>query len=162
MSGQERLPAKGEILRWAWLPMRRYARFEGRSGRREFWWFTAAQFLIYLVLVGLFVGAVVLGIAEEERSSTAQEGWIFVFIGAFGAFALLYIALFIPTLAVTVRRLHDLGISGWVALPLYLACWFLSFIGWIIYAIVMAVPGQDKANAYGPPVYGDQLAPIFE
>ena len=159
----ERLPDKGAWWRWMILPLRRYARFHGRSGRREFWWFFLAQTVVYVALVGTVIASILFGIALEEQGSRgAETGWIVLFGGAFLAFAVIYLALFVPTLAVTVRRLHDLGMSGWIALPLYLASWFLSFIGYGIYVVMMALPGQGTENAYGPPVYGDQLAPVFE
>ena len=69
----------------------RYALFEGRAGRAEYWWFFLANFLISLVLQGLGRGASILAIVSLIYS----------------------LALLIPGLAVAVRRLHDPNKSGW-------------------------------------------------
>ena len=158
----EALPPKGAFRQWMILPLRRYARFTGRSGRREFWWFSMLQFGFYSVatiLMGVFL---FVGIPQSDFGELGNGGAVGTFVILLVIVMLFYVAMFVPTLAVTVRRLHDIGISGWVALPLYLAGWLLSVIGWIIYAVVMALPGKEAANRYGPPVYDDQLATVFE
>lgn len=79
-------------IAWTLLPVKRYARFSGRSGRAEFWWFT---------LVSTVAGFAFDGIDRLVGSELGILGLIFT------------LGLFIPSLAVTVRRLHDIGMSGW-------------------------------------------------
>jgi len=145
------------------LPLRRYAKFTGRSGRREFWWFSAMQFAVYIVLgFGGFGAIISPGFSDSGTGVDGIAGREIIGIVSIVGAVLFYIAMFVPTLAVTIRRLHDLGISGWVAVPLYVASWFLSFLGWIAYAVVMALPSQQKANQYGPPLGEDAVAKIFD
>lgn len=81
----------------------RYADFDGRATRSEFWYFT----LFYiLIAVGLgIIDQYLLNPILGMPASVADKGGLLQF-----AFAL---ALFVPSLAVAVRRLHDIGKSGW-------------------------------------------------
>lgn len=71
----------------------KYATFSGRASRSEFWWFGLFQLL--LILFGMFIDFL-LGTSEQ---------------GLFGSFVNLGITL--PAFAVSARRLHDIGKSGW-------------------------------------------------
>lgn len=86
-----------------------YGNFSGRARRSEYWYFTLCNIIIVFILMipmvaGVFV-AEIMGVNPG----------IFVFISV-GLVILYYIATLIPTLAVTVRRLHDTGKSGWMYL----------------------------------------------
>ncbi len=98
----------------------KYATFEGRSSRPEFWWF----YLLCLV-INLIFGA--LGKAGI---------WINVIWS---------VAILIPSLAVGTRRLHDIGKSGW-----YLLIALIPIVGAIILIIWWAKPGEEGENKYGP------------
>ncbi|MBP3669670.1 MAG: DUF805 domain-containing protein [Bacteroides sp.] len=87
----------------------------GRARRSEFWYWTLANLLIGIVL-----------------------GWI-PFIGI-----LISIALFIPSIAVGIRRLHDIGKSGWWYLLILLP---LVNLVLIYFFILDSQPGE---NQYGP------------
>lgn len=78
----------------------KYARFDGRASRSEYWWAALGLGLVTLVLYALtFVGL------------AAQSG---VLTGIFGMiFFLYFLAILIPSIALTVRRLHDANFSGW-------------------------------------------------
>lgn len=78
---------------------KRYAQFSGRASRREFWGF--ALFSVVAALAILFVAGIMLEIDEGLSIVLVNLYWIFV------------IALYIPSLSVSVRRLHDTGKSGW-------------------------------------------------
>lgn len=82
---------------------KKYATFEGRASRSEFWFFT----LFYLI------ASVVAGVLEGATGMT-------------GLSYIPWIAMFIPSIAVGCRRMHDTGRSGWFQLvPIYnliLAC----------------------------------------
>ncbi len=94
----------------------KYVDFDGRASRSEYWWFFLFQIIAIMVL------SVVLSILGTIAS----------------------LALLLPALAVGVRRLHDIGKSGW-----WLLIWLIPFIGWLI-AIYWAVqPSQTDANNWG-------------
>ena len=118
-------PAADDGLAWMLLPLKRYADFEGRSSRKEFW-----MFLLFtnLVSAALFIfGAVVsptLGLA---------------------LFGLGILAVLVPLIAVQVRRLHDQGKVGWFALLN-----LIPYIGPIIVLAFMLIEGAAGDNEYGP------------
>lgn len=97
--------------------------FEGRAGRKEFWMFFLANFIVNTIL-GFIPGKV---------------GMIIQLI--YG------LAILLPFLGVIARRLHDIGKSGWMQL---LA--FIPFVGGIIVLILCALEGQKEANRFGEPV----------
>jgi uncharacterized membrane protein YhaH (DUF805 family) len=103
--------------------LKKYAVFAGRARRKEFWMF----FLVYALIV------VVLLIVES-------------ILGLPGILSGIYsLALLIPSIAVTVRRLHDTGRTGW--------WWWLGFvpvIGIIVLLVFMALEGEPGQNRYGP------------
>ena len=100
----------------------KYATFSGRACRSEYWWF----FLFY-ALVGIVAGLL--------DSTLGSE------VGLVGVLSSL--ALFLPSLAVTARRLHDAGWSGW---------WLLTILPPIIFVFMKA---DDGSNDYGPNPLGE-------
>ena len=102
----------------------RYAVFEGRAGRAEYWWFFLANFLISLVLQGLGQGASILALVSLIYS----------------------LALLIPGLAVAVRRLHDTDKSGW-----WILISLVPLVGIIVLIVFLATDGDPGANQYGNP-----------
>lgn len=127
-------------MNWMLLPLRRYADFQGRSRRREYW-----MFVLFVVLVVAVAGIAMIAANGSFPSRQAMQVRFTVWAG----FALLPFIL--PLIAVSVRRLHDLGLSGW---------WMFAFvIGGAILAIdtlaalaqiiVMALPGRKLANRFG-------------
>ncbi len=101
----------------------KYANFEGRARKSEFWWFQL--FCVIVQIVGTIID-LLLGYTE-----------LFVWIG--------YIIVLLPSLAVGARRLHDTGRSGWWQLL------YLTIIG-IIILIVWWVADGGKKNKYGAPI----------
>lgn len=89
---------------------KKYATFDGRATRSEYWWF-----FLFTVLV-----SAALGIVSEALS---------------GVFS---IGVLLPSLAVGVRRLHDIDKSGW-----FLLLWFIPLIGWIILIVWAAQEGKE-------------------
>ena len=110
------------------LGFQRYIDFSGRSSRAEYWWFT-----LFIVLVDVIVTAVdtvVLG-TDLRDIGLLSTVW--------------QLATLIPSLAIGVRRLHDIDKSGW-----WILLWFVLVIGWIV-LIVWAIKRSDKGpNKYGP------------
>ncbi|MDX2530711.1 DUF805 domain-containing protein [Streptomyces europaeiscabiei] len=109
-------------MNWFVEVLRKYVVFSGRARRQEYWMFTLIASLIYL-------GLVVLGLVMD----TEVPELVFV------------AAVFLPSLAVSVRRLHDIGRSGWWVLIGIVPC-----VGTIVTIIFMATEGQRDANRYGP------------
>ncbi len=113
------------------LPLKRYADFQGRSGRKEYW-----MFLLFQIMVSIAVNLVSFIGASMESGLIA--GLAAVVAGVFG------LATFIPGIAVTVRRMHDIDKSGWQLL------WaFVPLVGAIILIIFMAKPGTNAPNRFG-------------
>lgn len=110
--------------------LRRYADFEGRAGRAEFWWFT-------LVLYGIQFAIVILSSALGVFSS-ALGLLLIVILWVHGLGTLL------PSLAVTARRLHDTGRSGWWMLII-----LVPFVGWIPLLVFLVLPSHAGPNEYG-------------
>src|SRR5690606_34692655 len=78
-----------------------YANFSGRARRSEYWYFTLFNFLITLVL---YIPMIAMGGFTEYNSEPSAICWLF-----YGLLMLYSLAVIIPSLAVAVRRLHDIG-----------------------------------------------------
>ena len=110
-------------MEWYFEVFRKYAEFEGRSRRSEYWMF-------FLINVVVSIG---LGIAEG-------------IVGGGGLLSLLYMLVtIIPSLAVTVRRLHDTGRSG-----MWMLILFVPLIGLILFLVYTAQDSEAGTNQYGP------------
>ena len=108
--------------------LRRYVQFSGRARRPEYWWWVLFAFggsLLLSIVDGIFFG-----FSEESIAVLAP---------------LFSLATFLPSLAVGVRRLHDIGKSGW-----WLLLGFIPLIGTIILIIWFVRRGDAHDNAYGP------------
>ena len=116
-------------MNWFMTVLRKYAVFEGRARRREYWFFELFYILISVVL------AVV-----DRMLGTYVEAYG---MGALGA--LFCLGLLIPSIAVGVRRLHDTGRSGW-----WLLIGFIPLIGMIVLIVFFVLDSQPGTNAYGP------------
>jgi len=124
-------------MEWMLMPYRRYADFQGRSCRREFWMFTLLSVIVAFGAVALmFTGADLAG----DRSNGGPLFWI-------GGIAVIIwgLASFIPSLAVQVRRFHDQDRSGWMML-----LGLIPYLGTFIVLIFMCLEGTRGPNRYGP------------
>lgn len=111
-----------------------YANFSGRARRKEYW-----MFLLFNVIFAA------LAIIIDNLLGTADP------LTGYGVIYFLYVlAVFIPGLAVTVRRLHDVGKSGWmyfiVLIPIIGAIWLL---------VLLASEGDQAINQYGASPYSE-------
>ncbi|MDY7099107.1 MAG: DUF805 domain-containing protein [Pseudomonadota bacterium] len=147
-------------MEWMILPFKRYADFQGRSRRKEFWMFALLNIIIGLVLAGPFyfsmvgsaVEAAAAGASEDAAAAAALGGagmFSMVGIGLYGLYAL---AALIPNIAVTVRRFHDRDMSGWWYLGFIVASMipFVGILASIALIVILALPGTDGANRFGP------------
>ena len=146
----------------------KYFTFSGRARRTEYWSFALFCFLVSIILhfldkflfdKGIYIPVTIFGKSY-----------------AIGLENIFYLGVLIPSLAVTVRRLHDIGKSGWLYLPLFIIGLFLPFIdeiwlmnlgmdsalgiaAWVVllltlaYAILMVVwlfrDSESDANRWG-------------
>jgi len=118
---------------------RQYATLGGRTRRREYWSFLIVHILILVVLGAIW------GHSDGGPDQGADPG-----IPA----RLYMVAAFLPALAVTVRRLHDSGRSGW-----WVLISLVPLLGMLILLIFMLIDSQPGTNAYGPDPKGrDQIA----
>jgi len=110
-------------MEWYLLVLRDYFVFDGRSRRMEYWMFVLINLLVSFAIMLL------------ER-----------LIGLTGVLSGLYaLFIFIPSLAVSVRRLHDTEHTGWWMLLL-----FIPLIGPLVFLYFMVIEGDEGDNEYGP------------
>jgi len=94
---------------WALRPLQNYAKFSGRASRAEFWWFFLFTMIIYFGALFL-LGGIGRGLAGMNPGADLVRG---TFTGTVVVVALFWLLLFVPMLAVQIRRLHDTNRSGW-------------------------------------------------
>jgi uncharacterized membrane protein YhaH (DUF805 family) len=120
-------------------PLRKYATFEGRARRAEYWLWVLFVWIVEIVLISLI---------HMVAGPTAMMGDLAAFTGpeavGFGMFGLLMLALFLPSLAVGVRRLHDTGRSGW-----WLVIAFIPLLGALVLLVFMLLDGTPGPNRFG-------------
>jgi uncharacterized membrane protein YhaH (DUF805 family) len=116
------------IVNWYLQAWKKYAVFNGRSRRKEYWMFFLFNFLISVALYGP-------GLALEDQG--AGKMLLALWVG----FLLLTM---VPALACGVRRLHDTGKSGWLML-----IGLVPGVG-IVLIVFMAIDGDPDTNKYGP------------
>lgn len=95
-----------------------YFQFNGRAARPAFWWYALAVFTLQVLLNILGIDALVM---------------------------LVGLALLLPGLGLMVRRLHDIGLTGWFAI----AC-LIPFVGLLLIIYWGTKPGDQGPNTYGP------------
>ncbi|MRX64672.1 DUF805 domain-containing protein [Maribacter luteus] len=115
-------------MNWYLKVLNQYADFNGRARRKEYWMFVL--FNVLFAFIAMILDNV-LGIAFEN-------------IGYGPIYGLYGLAVFIPGLAVGVRRLHDTGKSGWMLLV-----GLIPIIGAIWLLVLMATDGDSGDNKYG-------------
>jgi uncharacterized membrane protein YhaH (DUF805 family) len=106
-------------------PLKKYAQFAGRARRAEYWQFTL------LMAVGI---AFLIAIRDLGGST----------LGA-ALLALFWLGMFLPSLAVSVRRLHDTSRSGW-----WVLISFLPLVGGVVLLVFDCLEGTKGPNRYGP------------
>lgn len=117
------------IENWKTVVFERYALFEGRARRAEFWWFWLANVIVLAVLAAL-------------ASSVSNVLWL--------PYAIWALAMLVPSLALAVRRLHDTGKSGWLLLI------GLIPFGGIVLLVFYLLDSTPGTNQYGvSPKYPD-------
>ena len=116
-------------MSWYLEALKKYAVFSGRSRRMEYW---------YFVLFNIIV-AVVLALIDTLLGTFNVMQGVGLLSGIYG------LAVLIPTLAVTVRRLHDIDRTGW-----WIFINLIPLIGTIVLLVFELTPGTPGSNSYGP------------
>ena len=114
---------------------RHYVDFNGRASRSQYWYFVLYYFLISLVLA--FIDTLVINPMLGATPEQVARGGILQMI--FG------LAIFLPSLSIGVRRLHDIGRSGW-----WLLLSFIPIIGVLVLLFWFIQDSQPGSNEYGP------------
>jgi uncharacterized membrane protein YhaH (DUF805 family) len=126
-------------MHWMLMPLRRYAEFSGRSRRMEFW-----MWKLFTFLVGMAFYVVIMIAGGAALMAGGDPGDVMAAGGAIMVVALIYaffgLAIFIPDLAVTVRRLHDTNRSGW---------WILAPVVPYVVAILAGLAGVASGSRDG-------------
>ena len=120
-------------MNWYVKVWKQYTDFKGRARRKEFWMFTLVHFII-LIFFGFLISYYETGFHSDEDVSMI----------VLGTFVLYILATIIPYLAVTVRRLHDIGKSGmWCLLCL------IPYIGNFWLLILTCMDSKNGSNKWG-------------
>jgi len=116
-----------------------YADFNGRARRKEYWSFQLITLFFMVIVFGFIIGG--LAFAESNNFYVPDN----VGIVSLAVMLISMLFLVIPNISVTVRRLHDIGLSGWFFL--------LSFLpfGSLVLFVMSLLSSQKDANNYGPP-----------
>lgn len=115
-------------MNWYLKVLKQYADFSGRARQKEYWMFVLFNIIFVIVAT----------ILDNILGTTVGEL-------PYGIFYFLYVlAIFIPGLAVTVRRLHDVGKSGWMYLIV-----LIPIIGAIWLLVLVATDSNPGENQYG-------------
>ncbi|MGZ5017203.1 MAG: DUF805 domain-containing protein [Methylobacter sp.] len=116
-------------MNWYLEVLKKYADFNGRARRKEYWFF----FLISTVI------SIFLAVIDDFTGAISEEAGIGLLSGLYA------LAVLIPGLSVTVRRLHDTNRSGW-----WILIGLIPVIGGIALLICMVLDSTPGSNQYGP------------
>jgi uncharacterized membrane protein YhaH (DUF805 family) len=120
---------QGGTMNWYITVLKKYAVFSGRARRKEYW-----MFVLFNIIFS--IAAIILDNLLGTASNELGYGIIY------GLYSL---AILIPTLAVAVRRLHDIGKSGW-----WIFISLVPIVGSIWLLVLLATDSQPGENQYGP------------
>ena len=155
-------------MHWMLLPLKRYFEFSGRSRRKEFWMFQLLNVIVCFAIFAVMLsgGGLQLFTAADPDRLADNSLSIALLVGA-GLLGIWALAVLIPSIAVTVRRLHDRGMSGWWYGGLLIASFIpilnvLAGFGMLALFVVMMLDGTDGPNKYGPDPKDPSQASVFE
>ncbi len=115
-------------MNWYLAVLKQYAVFSGRARRKEYWFF-----VLFNIIVSLILGLV------DNATGMVTDGGAGVLGTIYG------LAVLLPAIGVSIRRLHDTGRSGW-----WLLIAFVPLIGLIVLLVFFVLEGEPGSNEYGP------------
>jgi len=116
-------------MNWYLTVLKNYTGFEGRARREEYWMFFLINIIISIVLVVI-----------DSKTGLLNH------VTGYGLFSGIYmLGVLLPSIAVSMRRLHDTGRSGW-----WLLISFIPLIGVVVLFIFMVLDSHAADNQYGP------------
>ena len=115
-------------MSWYLAVLRKYAVFQGRARRKEFWYFFLFNLIVTVVLAVVDMAT---GMFDDELGFGILQG-------------LYSLAILLPSLAVTVRRLHDTDRSGW-----WILIGVIPIVGNIWLLVLLVLDGQSESNRFG-------------
>ncbi|MGO6785314.1 DUF805 domain-containing protein [Rhizobium ruizarguesonis] len=136
--------------------VQKYATFSGRASRSEYWWFVLFYFT---VLFAIGIACLVTSSFSDFRDGVPPPVGLLVFIGG-----LTWLAMFLPQVALQVRRFHDRNISAWWYLALFGGGFvpYFNVIAGIAILVICLLPGTEGPNKYGPdPLRPQARAEVF-
>jgi len=143
-------------MRWFFKCLKQYADFKGRARRKEYWMFGVFLFLVVFTLAFPLVSLIDYLFAQSLIGQEDMEriwdilGWV------------IYLPLLLPSMAVTARRLQDVGYNGW---PLTLSVFGLHYLDMFMSSLIISIlavilaliclylclqDSQPGTNKYGP------------
>jgi uncharacterized membrane protein YhaH (DUF805 family)/cold shock CspA family protein len=135
---------------WAALTTN-YANFRGRARRKEYW-----GFLLFYVLGMIMLSAAGLAIdtaaGNFDYGSEAPVATIVIVL-------LALLASTVPGIAISVRRFHDIGLSGWFYLVMFVVGLLLAGVVMILAIVLGLIPSQKRENKWGPVPKGVEAPP---
>jgi uncharacterized membrane protein YhaH (DUF805 family) len=138
---------EGANMEWMLMPFRRYADFTGRSRRKEYWMFALFLLILYMLAGSLLLaGGLVSAMQNEAMPEFSPIFWLGIVL-----IAIVFLATFIPSLAVTVRRFHDRDMSGWWYLA-FVVGGNIPFVGPLVslgFLVLMCLEGTRGPNRFG-------------
>lgn len=104
-----------------------YVTFSGRASRSEYWWAVLFNVIVGIAL-GILDGVLFAGPESDPEVLSSVYG----------------LATFLPSLAISIRRLHDIGRTGW-----WVLLWIVPVIGWIVLLIFHVTRSEEGPNRFG-------------
>lgn len=126
-----------------------YANFRGRARRKEFWGYVLFYYIAFLLL-----SAVALAADVALGNFDSGDRWPLVSIVLL---VVVQLATFLPSLGILVRRLHDIGLSGWFSVFPVVLSLLLAVVGVLITVVFALIPSQKHENKWGPVPTGIRL-----
>jgi len=127
-------------MSWFVLAWQRATDFSGRSRRKEYWYFNLFNGIVFLFLI-LFA----VPFSAQEKPSMLPLGLLFAYS----------LVIMIPGLAVTIRRLHDIGKSGW-----WYFIAFVPLVGGLVLFVFTLLDSEPYANQWGLDPKAAERAPM--
>jgi uncharacterized membrane protein YhaH (DUF805 family) len=125
---------------------KKYATFTGRASRSEYWWWTLISGVVSTVLNIIMTAAGAAGATVDANGNTVPGPGAVIGIILLVAWGL---AVLVPSLALTVRRLHDVNFSAWM-----IFIGLVPFIGGLALLVFMVLPSKPEGQRFDVPVAG--------